>query len=1609
MYFADGKTRSCKTTCPTASWNTFADPATQTCLLVCPTGYFRDRTAPAAGVCTTACTTPLLADPTTGDCVAECPSPLLAETGTLTCVQDCPDGSYANVSAKKCFPSCDSSLGYWANNYSFVCVGTCPATPPLFAYDTSHLCVEMCPDTPSLFGNEATRTCVAAASCQATYYADPLSRLCVDRCSAAYALYGENSTNLCQAACSTGFADNETQVCVTRCPASLHYYGSNLKCVKECPAGQTKDNATQTCVGTCPASSYRDPTSLYCVAACPYAYYADDRAGVNACVLACPAAPLLYADEASKKCVPMCPLANGTYGVVVAGSPLCVAPCPDGLFANNGSRTCLATCAAGFKDSELRMCVSVCSSAPLLFGDGASGSCVAHCPSSSFSYVDSSMLCVATCPGNYYGDTTTQECVLVCPSGYFRDADNQLCMQACTNSKFQDPSTGNCVAVCPSTPSLFGDTGVTPRACVFNCSSGIYMNNQATRLCEPTCPLSSGKFLDTITRSCVPSCPFGFFADAARVCVTVCPMATPQTFADSTTHLCVQTCPDGYFAESVSKQCLAFCVAGKFADTHTDTCETTCTATSPIEYADPSTRTCVGQCPALPLLYGQSSSQTCVVSCANANEYAKDSTRTCVAPVDCDPQFADPSTKKCVAQCPFAYSRFSDPTTWTCSATCPGTLNADSSTMSCVELCPLVPRLFAHSNICKPNCLGTGLFGDPVTRKCSAACTFVAPNFYYRDASTSFCVRLCPANSFADNASRSCVGSCPTNTFADNSTWRCVQDCPASPSLFADSSTLVCVFQCPGGFFADPTTHTCVQSCPLDPRYYRYSPLRICTQLCPFPYGKQDSSGNCVTECANGMYLNITQNKCVVCHVQCTTCNALLACTSCVAGFFLSLGSCSVRCSANPPLYADSVSQSCVAACTQGYFGLDSSRACVTACPVQFYGDAALGRCVACPAGCVTCGGSNCFTCETNYVHSAQTLTCKRTCSATRTFYYQEGCYAACPAGSYLLPDEVNCQTCAQACVTCRTLASNCTLCLNAFLYNGRCVTLCPSDHFSSQGVCLACTANPQACLLPPLTYTVTPFFQNYQLYAYLVFNREVFIQAENIRDIVEVRLTGISQADFTYSIERHNSTSYRLQIITTSNVNLNENALSVTFDPIQITDVNGQQLSMSESEAVLPQGISSSTQELETGTRVENTVSAGFYALAALAVLAVLVKSYVALVLVEVAQIVWMHNYVNLSIGFLYNMVVGKISYIDFNWVPNPLALLIPENYTSPGTPVVYEQSTSDLTFFRNVGGFLVLLAVFAVATLAALLLRWQGVSKPVRQFAEKWLVPRVQWSLLLYEGLSYIYMPVVFFGAYQFVVLDLSAAWLYANLVVAAMSLLALLGGTFYVCYLAYKHAARPLDTPAEFDFLVMEPTSAMELPLRLLRRLLLAALLVPAVYSVQIFGMLAVNVAFLALLIYLQNSALNKLRYGKAERLGWTYTEYLVNKILVRCIELAIIVYEVLILVLNKTSSTYFVVGAVLPLLVAVGWLLWRGWLALRPYLVPCFPSLAASDDELTTEKVAPLDGLKKEQFREVPDEEHSEFRKTGQSFNLVGPGSIDDVPPAEDDDSESVRSD
>ena len=134
-----------------------------------------------------------------------------------------------------------------------------------------------------------------------------------------------------------------------------------------------------------------------------------------------------------------------------------------------------------------------------------------------------------------------------------------VCQSYCPSPYYESNLTKQCVDVCPDTPvkTYAQDNG---RKCVYICEDGKYGNN-FTKACESDCT------------------------------------AVTDGYADETTNLCVTTCPLGFFAYAPTHECLrAPCPGGFYADPSTRTCVDECPGTERY-YADPTTFTCVLQCP----------------------------------------------------------------------------------------------------------------------------------------------------------------------------------------------------------------------------------------------------------------------------------------------------------------------------------------------------------------------------------------------------------------------------------------------------------------------------------------------------------------------------------------------------------------------------------------------------------------------------------------------------------------------------------------------------------------------------------------------------------------------------------------------------------------------------------------------------------------------------------------------------------------------------------------------------------------------------------------------------------------------------------------------------
>lgn len=137
------------------------------------------------------------------------------------------------------------------------------------------------------------------------------------------------------------------------------------------------------------------------------------------------------------------------------------------------------------------------------------------------------------------------------------------------------------------------------------------------------------------------------------------------------------------------------------------------------------------------------------------------------------------------------------------------------------------------------------------------------------------------------------------------------------------------------------------------------------------------------------------------------------------------------------------------------------------------------------------------------------------------------------------MSDLVTCGACSTICATCSIIASNCTKCVGAYLYNYNCVSKCPTNYYADANLtCQPCTATATQCNVPPLTYTLSSKNENGKLYGILVFNREVSMDMSKIRQIVNISIPGLPSNSYTWTASQINSTSYRIDITTTVSLN---------------------------------------------------------------------------------------------------------------------------------------------------------------------------------------------------------------------------------------------------------------------------------------------------------------------------------------------------------------------------------------------------------------------------------------------------------------------------------------
>lgn len=191
-----------------------------------------------------------------------------------------------------------------------------------------------------------------------------------------------------------------------------------------------------------------------------------------------------------------------------------------------------------------------------------------------------------------------------------------------------------------------------------------------------------------------------------------------------------------------------------------------------------------------------------------------------------------------------------------------------------------------------------------------------------------------------------------------------------------------------------------------------------------------------------------------------------------------------------------------------------------------------------CINGCNNCTNTTyCFGCYSGYLFSNNL--CIKQCSSTLPYYYSGTCISGCIEGTYLMSDKVTCNNCSAICATCSLIATNCTKCVGAYLYNYNCVSKCPDNYYANSDlICVQCTSNSSQCNVAPLTYSLSTVTQNGELYGLLTFNRAVSMDLTQIKKIVNITLNGVPSTSYTWNVTQLNSTTYRINIFTLVSLN---------------------------------------------------------------------------------------------------------------------------------------------------------------------------------------------------------------------------------------------------------------------------------------------------------------------------------------------------------------------------------------------------------------------------------------------------------------------------------------
>jgi hypothetical protein len=199
--------------------------------------------------------------------------------------------------------------------------------------------------------------------------------------------------------------------------------------------------------------------------------------------------------------------------------------------------------------------------------------------------------------------------------------------------------------------------------------------------------------------------------------------------------------------------------------------------------------------------------------------------------------------------------------------------------------------------------------------------------------------------------------------------------------------------------------------------------------------------------------------------------------------------------------------------------------------------------------------------------------------------------------------------------------------------------------------------------------------------------------------------------------------------------VSLNELSLSLTFiNPALVIDSAGSTLSTTTIDAPLP-----TFDYIPPAAKASSETTSAFSGILSWISLVIMVillfkGSYSLLLATEVFQMVYFHYFVNQTLPYNFSSFLLNLKYLNFQFLPNPLASTAPENFVSPATPSTYVLAITDTTFFISCGHYFLILGFYAAWAILIALLKNKGINKwnKLRRFAKGVFQRRIRFGAI-------------------------------------------------------------------------------------------------------------------------------------------------------------------------------------------------------------------------------------------------------------------------------------